>query len=180
MKALKEWASIVCALEEGTQTVLLRKGGIHDTPSGFREECSTFLLFPTYEHQRKEHLEDASIEYDAKSIARAPPDKTIRITSVAKVLCGADVDLNIIDKLSEFHIWSDLFIHERQRWMPQRPMRAIFLKVSTIKPIEIPNMSEYSGCKSWLEINSNPEIISHALDSEIMATKLEKFEDIVS
>ena len=35
MDALKEWATVVKALEQGKQTVILRKGGILETASGF-------------------------------------------------------------------------------------------------------------------------------------------------
>jgi len=38
MNALKEWATVVNALESGKQTVILRKGGILETASGFEVE----------------------------------------------------------------------------------------------------------------------------------------------
>ncbi len=42
MNALKEWATVVKALESGNQTVLLRKGGILETSSGFKLESKSF------------------------------------------------------------------------------------------------------------------------------------------
>ena len=51
MNALKEWATVVKALEQGKQTVILRKGGILETASGFNIESKKFFLFPTWEHQ---------------------------------------------------------------------------------------------------------------------------------
>ena len=51
MNALKEWATIVKALENGKQTIILRKGGILETASGFEIIAKKFLLFPTWEHQ---------------------------------------------------------------------------------------------------------------------------------
>ncbi len=177
MKALKEWASIVSALEDGAQTVLLRKGGIRDAASGFREESGTFLLFPTYEHQRSEHLSKSGSQYSVKSDSL--PGK-VRISSVAEVLCGADVDAKTAQKLGGFHIWSDEFVRERGKWMPQKPMRAVFLKVSMIKPVEIDNIAEYSGCRSWLEINISPENSMQVLDSSKLSAELEKFEGITS
>jgi len=45
MDALKEWATVVKALENGEQTVILRKGGILETASGFKIEAKKFLLF---------------------------------------------------------------------------------------------------------------------------------------
>ena len=53
MYALKEWATIVTALENGEQTVILRKGGILETASGFKIEARKFFLFPTFEQDRK-------------------------------------------------------------------------------------------------------------------------------
>jgi len=53
MNALKEWATIVNALENGDQTVLLRKGGILEDSSGFVVESEKFFLFPTFEHQER-------------------------------------------------------------------------------------------------------------------------------
>ena len=79
-----------------------------------------------------------------------------------------------------FHVWSEEFVRERDKWMPEKPMRAIFLKVSTIKAVEIENISEYSGCRSWLDININIENSMQVLDSAKLASELEKFEDIVS
>ena len=60
MNALKEWATIVNALENGKQTVILRKGGILETSSGFNVESKKFLLFPTWEHQEEKHVKPNS------------------------------------------------------------------------------------------------------------------------
>ena len=56
MNALKEWATVVKALEQGKQTVILRKGGILETASGFNIESKKFFLFPTWEHQETKHV----------------------------------------------------------------------------------------------------------------------------
>src|SRR3990170_4640408 len=56
--ALKEWAVTIKALDEGIQTILFRKGGIHEEGREFRIEYDRFLLYPTYEHQREESLKD--------------------------------------------------------------------------------------------------------------------------
>ena len=51
MNGLKEWATVVKALELGKQTVILRKGGILETASGFNIESNavsyTHLTLPT-------------------------------------------------------------------------------------------------------------------------------------
>ena len=50
--ALKEWHSVCRALTSGRQTILLRKGGISESMSGFDVEHRQFLFFPTFVHQQ--------------------------------------------------------------------------------------------------------------------------------
>ena len=50
--ALKEWAAVVHALLDGRQTVLLRKGGIHE--KRFALLGSRFVVFPTVAHSHAE------------------------------------------------------------------------------------------------------------------------------
>ena len=57
MQALKEWAVVCRALEEGRQVVLLRKGGILEYRQGFEVKHEKFLMFPTFEHQSKDSLQ---------------------------------------------------------------------------------------------------------------------------
>ena len=52
MLALKEWAAVVHALLDGRQTVLLRKGGIHEKRFSLRG--SRFVVFPTVAHSHAE------------------------------------------------------------------------------------------------------------------------------
>ncbi|KAL6771000.1 hypothetical protein ACKKBF_B33540 [Auxenochlorella protothecoides x Auxenochlorella symbiontica] len=61
---LKEWAPVVEALRDGTQTILLRKGGLREPV--FRPADSSFLLFPT-----AFHTEDDLLRPHAKERYRA-------------------------------------------------------------------------------------------------------------
>jgi hypothetical protein len=74
MNALKEWATIVNALENGDQTVLLRKGGILEDSSGFVVESEKFFLFPTFEHQEKKHLKPQFYKHLEDALAGKPKD----------------------------------------------------------------------------------------------------------
>jgi len=85
MKALKEWATVVKALENGNQTVLLRKGGILETDSGFKVESIRFALFPTYEHQDNASLKSQYYQYLAEAREDKPKDGVNRIASIAEV-----------------------------------------------------------------------------------------------
>ena len=181
MKALKEWATVVKALETGNQTVLLRKGGILETASGFKMESKKFVLFPTYEHQDNSSLKSQFYQYLSDVREQKPREGTNRITSFAEVLEEHDVSsMEKIDDLSPFHIWSDSYMTERMNWLPDKPMKAVFLKVYKINPTEIPVLTEYHGCKSWIELNVNSEDGKAVLNEAELQQKLKEFRGIVN
>ena len=181
MKALKEWATVVKALECGDQTVLLRKGGILETTSGFKVENKKFALFPTYEHQENMSLKSQFYRYLADVREQKPKEGFNRITSYAEVLAENDVSaIQKIEELSKFHIWSDSYVVERMNWMPQKSMTALFLKVYKIAPVEIPILPEYYGCKSWIELNVNIEAGKSVLNEEDLEQQLSEFRSIVN
>ncbi len=181
MKALKEWATVVTALENGDQTVLLRKGGILETASGFKVEDKKFVLYPTYEHQDNSSLKSQFYRYLADVREQKPKDGINRITSYAEVLAENDISsMKKIEELSGFHIWSDSYIVERMNWMPQKPMTVMFLKVYKIPFIEIPVLPEYQGCKSWIELNANTGNGSAVLNEAELQQKLSEFRSIVN
>ena len=65
MLALKEWSIICKALEDGNQTILLRKGGILEYKKGFEISQKSFMLYPTLEHQGAEYLQPKYLQtYD--------------------------------------------------------------------------------------------------------------------
>ena len=181
MKALKEWATVVKALENGNQTVLLRKGGILETSSGFVLESKKFFLFPTYEHQQHDSLKSQFYSY-LSDVRETQPKKGInKITSYAEIIEEVDLtDMKKIEELSSFHIWSDSYIKERMNWMPEKPMKTIFLKVYKIPQSEIPLLDEYQGCKSWIDINVNSEAGRSVLSDKELTERLEKFMEIVN
>lgn len=179
MKALKEWATVVRALERGNQTVILRKGGILETASGFMVESRKFALFPTYEHQENSSLKSQYYGYLADAREGKPRDGFNRISSVAEVVEERDISsVQKLEQLSPFHIWSDSYVVERMNWMPSKPMRALFLKVSTVPPTEVPLLPEYHGCKSWIELNVNSGAEKAVLSDAELGAQLGEFRRI--
>jgi len=49
--ALKEWAIVCKAIEDGKQVLLFRKGGIMEYRNGFELKHKVFFLFPTFENK---------------------------------------------------------------------------------------------------------------------------------
>ena len=86
MNGLKAWATVVKALAHGKQTVILRKGGILETASGFNIESNEFLLFPTWEHQEKIFVKSEFQNFLSEVLKDKPEKGFNRITSSAKVL----------------------------------------------------------------------------------------------
>ena len=181
MESLKEWATVVKALENGDQTILLRKGGILDVASGFKMESKKFLLFPTQEHQEHNHIKPQFHKYLEQVKSNLPKTGFNKITSYAEVLSEADISSEqTIKKLSSFHIWSDSYINERRNWKPDNPMKAVFLKIYKIPELDIPLKSEYQGCKSWININEEIPVGKTVLSDIEIKPKLDKFMEIVN
>tara|TARA_Y100000590_G_scaffold34596_1_gene37729 strand:+ start:2720 stop:3274 length:555 start_codon:yes stop_codon:yes gene_type:complete len=177
---LKEWATVVKALEQGKQTVILRKGGILETASGFNIETEKFFLFPTWEHQETKHVKPEFHNF-LNDVLNNPPDEGFNnISSFAEVLAEKDIESNeTIDKLSKFHVWSDSYIQARRNWKPEKPIKAVFLKTYKIPEMKIPLESSFQGCKSWLEINSNFEHGKSVLTESEIQSRLEEFRSLV-
>ncbi len=179
MKSLKEWAAIVRALEDGGQTIILRKGGILETASGFELAARKFLLFPTLEHQNAAHLREEHKHYMDRMPA-IQEGGAARITSYAEVLAEADIPPGEdVRALNDFHVWSEKYIDSRRAWMPERPLRAVFLKVYMIPEIEVPERPEHRGCRSWIEINAQPRAGEPVLGESEVHSRLERFQGIV-
>ena len=152
--ALKEWAVVCKALEEGRQILLLRKGGIMEYRRGFEVKHDEFLLFPTFEHQSKESIQPDYLSVLYSVLQNTPTNGKNRITSYAKVVDIKEVsDKSVLQKLEKYHIWNDRYVNIRMDYNSKRPMSVILLRVYKIdNPIEVDIKPEWAGCKSWIPI----------------------------
>ncbi len=154
--AFKEWAIVVEALGQGAQTVVIRKGGIHESGGRFNLEHNEFLLFPTQFHQQREWVtREAQHRFDQ------PPfplnvGGNVPIAYAARVIAAAEVhDLGAIKRLRNLHIWSEELLAQRFAWNEEPMVHALFLEVSRLcSPIDLPMKPAYSGCKSWIELET--------------------------
>jgi hypothetical protein len=155
MAALKEWAIVCKALEEGRQLLLLRKGGIMEYRQGFEEKNEKFLLFPTFEHQSKESIQPDYVNNLDVVLKNAPINDKNKITSFAEVAAVKEVnDRSILQKLNKYHIWNDRYVNVRMDYNPKRPMSIVLLRVYKMNnPIEVDTKPEWAGCKSWIPID---------------------------
>ena len=155
MQALKEWAVVCRALEEGRQVLLLRKGGILEYRQGFKVQHDRFLLFPTYEHQSKDHLQaDYADRLDNVLKDQLAPG-TNRITSYAEAIEVKEItDRIALRTLAKYHIWNESYVNARMDYNPRKPMSVILLRVFKLEnPILIENKQEWIGCRSWIPLD---------------------------
>mgnify|MGYP003324622683 CR=1 FL=1 len=59
--AFKEWAIVCEALGKGQQSIIFRKGGIHEGKRGFQFKHDQFFLFPTRFHEQEQNVKLGSL-----------------------------------------------------------------------------------------------------------------------
>ena len=155
MQALKEWAVVCKALAEGRQTVLLRKGGILEYRQGFEVKHDRFMLFPTYEHQAKEHLQADYVNKMDEVLNEQPPAEANVLSSYAVARKVAEInDLSALQMLAKYHVWSESYVNARMAYNPKKPMSVILVRVYNLQnPIRVDTKAEWAGCKSWIPLD---------------------------
>jgi len=163
--ALKEWASIIEALGQGEQVVLIRKGGLADPSFGL--EADRFYLFPTNYH-------------DAGG---GEPEK-VRITHWAEVVKTWQVnDGETLRRLESMTILDRETIETRYRFRPDQAVNVIAVRAYALaRPQEIAMKSAYAGCRSWVSIDDPLEIEGSvaASSAESLATRVAAIDAILA
>lgn len=155
MQALKEWAVVCRALEEGRQVVILRKGGILEYKQGFEVKHDKFFLFPTFEHQSKDHLQADYAGRLDQILKDQPASDNNKITAYAQAVEVKEVsDRAAIKSLEKYHVWNESYVNARMDYNPKKPMSVILLRVFKLaQPIMVDSKPEWAGCKSWIPLD---------------------------
>ena len=154
--AFKEWAVICLALATGRQSLILRKSGIAE-PGGdgeFQLEAKRFWLFPTFVHQQETGIREEALPMLEEVRVAHPPADRIRLEAWAEVTSVYEVRARLpAHIIAHLHFWSEDTVEKRFAY------RHPGLNVLTVRvwraprPIEIPNLAEYRGCKSWVPLD---------------------------
>ena len=151
--ALKEWGAVVRALLAGRQTVLLRKGGIHE--KAFRvDPAGAFVLFPTVAHS---HAERVRPEHrDLLDAGAAEVDATgFWVRAGVTVVAAVDVTRpQSLPQIADLHIWTDCSVQEdRVAFRPKHALQALVVRaVELSEPVWLPRLDTYGGCRSWVDL----------------------------
>jgi hypothetical protein len=166
MMALKEWSAAVHALLDGRQTVLLRKGGIHE--KRFEVSANEFLLFPTVAHS---HTERVRPEHrDLLTPAAADSTEThIVVRSAAKVVAVVEVQCpDELDAIADLHIWTAESVRaDRVDFRPKHRLTVLVVQASPLlAPLRLARTPDFAGCKSWVPLPADSAAVGDPVCDE--------------
>ena len=151
--AFKEWAVICDTLGSGGQSIILRKGGIHEGRDGFSFKHADFFLFPTLFHEQI-----ARTRLPASTPIPAGPPGEFGIAYFARLEWAATItSLEIALALTPFHVWNEEVVRERFEYDEAPGLHLAFLRVFRCEPRWVfPDDPKYGGCRSWVTIPDAP------------------------
>jgi hypothetical protein len=160
--AFKEWQVVCDALASGRQSILLRKGGIHEGRAGFSFAHSEFFLFPTRFHALGGQVREGEV----KVLPEWQAGDRIRITHHVQALWAVTLECwQTVQALEPFHIYSEQTVRDRFDWegkgMASGSIHVALVRVRELAtPWEFSYEAKYGGCRSWIELPQAPD---HAL-----------------
>lgn len=151
--AFKEWAAICAALDAGTQSLILRKGGIHEGRAGFRVDHDEFWLFPTQFHQEPGQLSPEGARWLDVAGQQIPPAGQLRLANYVSVEQVLELtDLTAIPKLAGLHHWSDQTVDQRFHYKHPGLFALVVRTYRLPEPLLIPDSPHFGGCRSWVDL----------------------------
>ncbi len=138
--ALKEWSSVIEALGDGRQVILIRKGGIADPKFGV--EADRFYLFPTYFHTGGAAPDAVAITHWCEAV------RTWRVHELERLY-----------RLEPLTIMTRADLDERYRFRPDQAVHVIAVRTWQLpQPVTIAMKPEYAGCRSWVSIDEEVDV----------------------
>lgn len=150
----KEWQVVCDALASGRQSILIRKGGIHEGRDGFSFAHSSFFLFPTRFHATGDQVREGEI----KVMPEWQPGDKIQITHHAEASWAITLNLwETVNALQPFHIYSEQTVRDRFDWegkgMTSGSIHLALVRVRELTtPWEFTYEAKYGGCRSWIQL----------------------------
>jgi hypothetical protein len=156
--ALKEWGAVAHALLDGRQTVLLRKGGIHEKSFQVHKDegGDRFVVFPTVAHSHAERVRAEHADVLAPGAADVDDERGELV-----IRCGLSlVDVvevarpEVLPEIADLHIWTAESVKsDRVDFRPKHALQALVVRaVALPEPVTLPRLDSYGGCKSWVEL----------------------------
>ena len=184
--ALKEWAATCRALQQGTQIVVLRKGGLRDEEGAFALESPAFWLQPTYFHHAQQLVKpefQSLLQAAENEHSEGENDRFIRLKTWAQVAKVWSVPPGKDEVLMRIpHIWSADYLQVRRSFRAGEPILCAALRIFSLGVAHIvPMQPRFLGCRSWLDLDEalSTETSRAALDDDAFITALERIESVL-
>jgi hypothetical protein len=156
--SFKEWQVVCEALAAGRQSILLRKGGIHEGRAGFSFANESFFLFPTRFHALADQVREGKVHV----MPEWQVGDTIRITHHAEAAWAITLtDWEKVAALEPLHIYSEQTVRDRFDWegkgMASGSIHLALIRIRELAtPWEFPYEAKYGGCRSWVDLPEPP------------------------
>ena len=155
----KEWQVVCDALASGRQSLILRKGGIHEGRAGFAFAEESFFLFPTRFHNQDQFVREGDVDPQPEW----QEGEAVRIGHHCEALWAKTLtDWDQVAALEPYHIWTEETVRQRFDWegkgMSAGSIHVALIRVRELaQPFEFPYGPKYGGCRSWVKIPEPPE-----------------------
>lgn len=156
---LKEWGAVVHALLQARQTVLLRKGGIHERAFAPPEQgdgaaSGGVVLFPTVAHSHRERVRAEHADLLDLGEADVAGD-TLTLRAGVRVVDTIQVARpEALPAIADLHIWTDASVRaDRVDFRPKHALTVMVVQaVALPEPVALERTEEHGGCRSWLDL----------------------------
>jgi hypothetical protein len=163
--ALKEWASVIDALDRGEQVILIRKGGLADPHFGL--EADRFYLFPTNYHD-----------------AGGGEPTHVPITHWAEIVRTWQVrDVEALYRLEPQVAMDRATLEARYKFRPDQAINVIAVRAWRLaKPVNVAMTEAYGGCRSWVSIDEEIDIDGSvpAMSEAALRAKIESVDALLA
>lgn len=157
-RGFKEWSLVCAALGAGAQSLILRKGGIHEGRGGFWWRHDRFFLFPTHFHEQEDQFRWRAGD-PAETRETNPERDGHEIRLFAEVDFKAQItSLEAVEALAPLHFWKPEVVRQRFDYTDQAGISLAFLRVFRLnRSWRFPDERRFGGCRSWLDLPEPPE-----------------------
>lgn len=151
----KEWSLVCEALGAGVQSIILRKGGIHEGRSGFFWKHDDFFLFPTRFHEQ-------AVQFPWRGASPLAVEEGDDAAHTLTLFATVEFKQQLtswedVERLRPFHYWTTETVRERFDYTDSAGISLAFLRVWRVQPPwTFPDQPRYGGCRSWLDLPDVP------------------------
>lgn len=123
---------------------------------GFELRHNDFYMYPTFEHQSRDLLQEEYADRFESILQNKPLDNLNTIYLYAKVIFITETfSRKMLHGLRDFHIWNEKYINARMDYNPEKPLSIMLLRVYRLnRALSVALSPQQAGCRSWIDIQS--------------------------